>query len=167
LLCGNEQGNLFLFSKIDNNLEGDFVLLEKITETIQNKAYRIDEGIRVAATVADIDGDSKPDLFVGNWAGGVSFFKGTEPVESKIIDIQQDDIIIYPNPTTGELTIDNGQWTMKGVEIYDMYGRKQFSIVNCQLSIEKIDISHFSAGIYFVKITTETGIVTKKVINHP
>jgi len=29
-----------------------------------------------------------------------------------------------------------------------------------------IDISGFSAGIYFVKITTETGIVTKKIIKN-
>jgi len=49
------------------------------------------------------------------------------------------------------------------VEIYDVYGKKQLTIDNGQLTI---NISHFSAGIYFVKITTENGIVTKKIIKH-
>jgi len=75
-------------------------------------------------------------------------------------------IVVYPNPTTGELRIENGELRIKGVEVYDAFGKKQLSIVNCQLSIEKIDISNFSAGIYFVRITTENGIVTKKVLKH-
>ena len=29
---------------------------------------------------------------------------------------------------------------------------------------QKIDISHLSAGVYFVKITTEAGQVVKKVV---
>ena len=30
---------------------------------------------------------------------------------------------IYPNPTKGQLTIDNGQWTIEKVEVYDVVGR--------------------------------------------
>ena len=74
-------------------------------------------------------------------------------------------IQVYPNPTTGQLTIENGQLTINNVGIFDMMGRKQLSIVNCQLSIE-INISHLPAGIYFVQIQTEKEIVTKKVIKH-
>ena len=64
-------------------------------------------------------------------------------------------IKIYPNPTTGQLTFENGQLTITGVEIYDVLGKKQLSIVNSQLSIETIDISHLQAGIYFVKVNSE------------
>jgi len=73
-------------------------------------------------------------------------------------------ISVYPNPTTGPLTMDNGQWTINHVEIFDVYGKKQFSIVNSQLSIEKIDISSLPAGVYFIKIATEQGTITKKVV---
>jgi len=39
------------------------------------------------------------------------------------------------------------------------------TIINYQLSIiNSIDISHLSAGIYFVKIRTEAGEVVKKVV---
>ena len=85
---------------------------------------------------------------------------------------------IYPNPTTGQLTIDNEQLTtaapvgassaklINNLEIYDIMGKKQLSILNCQLSIVKIDISHLSNGIYFIKIETENGTVNKKIIKN-
>ena len=60
---------------------------------------------------------------------------------------------IYPNPTTGELIIDNGQWTMDNVKIFDITGRTlnnyPLSIINSQL---KIDVSSLSSGIYYLKI---------------
>jgi hypothetical protein len=78
---------------------------------------------------------------------------------------------IYPNPTTGQLIIDNGQLTIDNVEIYDVFGRKivnyQLSIVNYQLSIvNSIDISHLPNGIYFLRIQTNDGVLTKKLIKN-
>jgi len=72
---------------------------------------------------------------------------------------------VYPNPTTGQLRIENGELRMENVEIYDIMGRKQKIIINYQISIvNSIDISHLSAGIYLVKIITEQGVITKKII---
>ena len=173
LLCGSEQGNLFLFSNIDNNLEGTFTLLEEITETIQNKAYKITEGIRTTAAVADLDGDNKPDLLVGNWAGGVSYFKGSEPFVNKVTTPKLNDIIVYPNPTTGELRITNiPRWRGQGVEelritsieIFDVYGRNVLSHKSPLSPETTINISHLQSGIYFVKISTEQGTIVKKVV---
>jgi len=121
----------------------------------------------------------------GTWR--TSSFKGTpmlrpvfgEPLHfAKVPTPNISDINVYPNPTTGQLTIsfaelaptgaavDNGQLTIKSVEVFDVLGKKQLSIVNCQLSIEKMDISDLSNGVYFVKIETETGIITKKIIKN-
>jgi len=69
---------------------------------------------------------------------------------------------IYPNPTTGELKIENGELKIESVEISDTYGK---NIFNFQFStFNSIDISHLPAGIYFVKIRTEAGEVVKKVV---
>ena len=71
-------------------------------------------------------------------------------------------ISIYPNPTTGELKIDNGQLKIKNVELFDIYGKK---ILNFQFSIlNSLDVSYLPAGIYFVQVTTDKGIVTKKIV---
>ena len=73
-------------------------------------------------------------------------------------------ITIHPNPTTGKLKIENGELKIENVEIFDVYGRKlQSKIVNLQSKIV-IDIAHLTAGIYFVKISTDVGEVVKKVV---
>jgi len=74
-------------------------------------------------------------------------------------------ITIYPNPTTGELIIENGELKIENVEIYDVYGRKLSSNHHIiTLSHHKIDISHLQSGVYFVKVITDAGEVTKKIV---
>jgi hypothetical protein len=68
---------------------------------------------------------------------------------------------IYPNPTTGELRITNYELRIKDVEVYDVLGRKEKGERKKE---DIVDISHLPAGIYFIKITTEVGDQTQKVI---
>jgi len=84
---------------------------------------------------------------------------------------------IYPNPTTGELRITNyepqpreGQaqrssLRINGIEVFDIMGRKVSShhIVASSYN-HLINISHLNSGIYFVKIDTEEGMLTKKIV---
>ena len=70
---------------------------------------------------------------------------------------------IYPNPTTGELRIENGEFGIRNyelgimnVEIFDIYGRKQSSHhLITSSSNHLINISHLPAGIYFITIANE------------
>ena len=167
LLCGDLLGNLFLFSNIDNNIDGAFTCLEKITETIENKAYRINEGKRAIAAIADLNGDNKSDIIVGNWAGGVAFFYGAEPPEVNIVENHFKDILVYPNPTSGELRIlmNNEQLIMNNVEIFDVYGKKiSFNHLITTSSNHLINISHFPAGVYFLRIETGGFVKVIKII---
>jgi hypothetical protein len=79
---------------------------------------------------------------------------------------------IYPNPTDGELRIEiagqarNDVWN---IEIFDLLGKT----VGTNLRVRpndmghiNIDISHLPTGMYFVRITTDAGVVTKKVIKN-
>jgi len=74
-------------------------------------------------------------------------------------------INIYPNPTDGELRINSGELKIRNVVFFDIYGRNIGA--NKQIYSEKeivTNISHLSAGVYFVRILTETGEVIKKVL---
>ncbi|MCL2246215.1 MAG: leucine-rich repeat protein, partial [Lentimicrobiaceae bacterium] len=76
---------------------------------------------------------------------------------------------VYPNPTTGEIRIENYELGIEGVEVFDVYGRKQTShhaSPHTSHSSSLIDISHCSAGTYFLRITTKKGIVTKKIVKY-
>ena len=88
-----------------------------------------------------------------------NFTNFIEDCASGINEISQNGISMYPNPTSGQLIIDNGQLTIKNVEIYDIVGQKvnyQLSTVNYQLSI---DISHLPKGIYNVKVVSVGGVI--------
>jgi len=102
-------------------------------------------------------------------------------------------VVVYPNPTTGGLTIEwtSGQvdkWT--SVEVFDVFGRRieiphcvrndgsnkakhdvipnrhftTFSVNSRNEESHAINITHLPNGVYFIKITTEKGIINKKVI---
>ena len=72
-------------------------------------------------------------------------------------------IKIYPNPTTGQLTISPAgggkgveELTIEKIEIYNVMGQLLYQInksTNKQINKEfSIDVSHLSAGMYFLKI---------------
>ena len=74
-------------------------------------------------------------------------------------------IAIYPNPSNGQLTIDNGQWIIEDIGIYDISGRTVETWHTASLQQQTVlDISHLSSGIYFIKVKTEEGKVVKKII---
>ncbi|MEA3452601.1 MAG: BspA family leucine-rich repeat surface protein, partial [Bacteroidota bacterium] len=74
-------------------------------------------------------------------------------------------ISIYPNPTSGKLTIKNEQLIINNLEITDITGKtifnSQFSTLNSQL---EIDLSSFESGIYLISIQTDKEIFTTKII---
>ncbi|MCL2435053.1 MAG: T9SS type A sorting domain-containing protein, partial [Lentimicrobiaceae bacterium] len=54
---------------------------------------------------------------------------------------------------------------INSIEVFDVYGRKVSSHhLIASSSHQKINISHLNSGIYFVKVTTESGEVIKKII---
>jgi len=72
---------------------------------------------------------------------------------------------IYPNPTTGELKIENGELRIKSVEIFDVMGKLQKSRKAEEQKVDwNLDISNFPAGVYFVRVQTESGEVVKKIL---
>jgi hypothetical protein len=88
-----------------------------------------------------------------------------EPVSSASSAFKNlENITLYPNPTTGELTITNDELKITSIDIFDVYGRKLYSSASSMSQHTTFNISHLNSGIYFIKITTEVGEVVKKVV---
>jgi Leucine-rich repeat (LRR) protein len=71
-------------------------------------------------------------------------------------------IEVFPNPTNGEFSVRTASFGIENIQIFDATGKNVWE-KNGKLQTEeiiKIDISHLSSGIYFVK----AGGVVKKVI---
>ena len=84
---------------------------------------------------------------------------------------QQASFQIIPNPANQviELKVESGEWRVKNIEIFDIYGKKQKAKCRIQTTshsspLISINISDFPAGIYFIKVTTNTGTQTQKFI---
>ena len=90
-----------------------------------------------------------------------------ELVSLGVVSIEKSDIRIFPNPTTGEFKVQEfNSSKVQGIEIFDIYGRKFFEQKEILTVLQSYDLTGFPAGIYFIKITTETGIITKKIIKN-
>jgi len=77
------------------------------------------------------------------------------------------DLQLYPNPARNELRVTSYKLQVTNVEVIDIYGRKQKSRKAEKRNSEGemvMDISNLANGIYFVEITTEKGVITKKMI---
>jgi len=75
-------------------------------------------------------------------------------------------ITVYPNPTTGQIDISacsaaNGELTIESIKLFDISGKELMKINATQKQIT-VDISHFSAGIYFLHVNEEIIKVVKK-----
>jgi hypothetical protein len=96
-----------------------------------------------------------------------TFFIATFVRVNAIEDLDLSFISIYPNPAFhGQFIIKHDQWTATDkAEIYTVQG---LCVHICELteSVTRINISHLPTGMYFIKIKTSKGEITKKIINN-
>ena len=169
LFCGSEQGPIYYYKDIDGNLDGSFttggVLWECADASCNLCASSLREGRRTAAAIARIDDNSYPDLIVGNYAGGAAYLSGRSPAthESGTPSYSQNIISAYPNPTSGKLRIENAKLRIENVEVYDVYG-KLITTIKVDGNMAELDLSDNAPGIYFTRIMTEKGMVTKCIV---
>lgn len=71
---------------------------------------------------------------------------------------------VYPNPTSGQLKIENGELKINKVEVFNIFGTK-LSTINTQhstLNTQEVDLSSFAKGVYIIVINDEKMIKVVK-----
>lgn len=161
LFCGSEQGKIFYYKDIDNNLDTEFTLAERnLAESVNGSACPLREGKRTGVAVADLNGDGLPDMIVGNYAGGCVYFEGSAPLphESGLSELTTRRPP-YPNPTTGILHIPHDGDNATRATIFDMVGRPIQHTTG-----DVIDIHLLPAGIYIIIVE---GMGRWKIVKQP
>jgi Secretion system C-terminal sorting domain len=102
-----------------------------------------------------------------NWTdidSASSFSTNCPPCTVGIDELPTSSVSIYPNPTSGLLTISLKKGTASSVTIRNNLG--QILLLDNSLTTDQLelDISSYLAGIYFLQIETEGQLVTKKVV---
>lgn len=71
-------------------------------------------------------------------------------------------VVLYPNPVTNVLNITSKE-AIDAFEVYNVYGKLLQSGKPGDTMLQ-LQLSGYAAGVYFVKIETATGSVTKKIV---
>lgn len=74
-------------------------------------------------------------------------------------------LTLYPNPATELVSVatDDASIRITGVEVYNLYGQLLNAIVSEENPM-RINVSGLADGMYFVRITTNSGVVTKSFV---
>lgn len=93
----------------------------------------------------------------------------TEPFETHFVqalavnEFENAELVLFPNPASDQLTVFNAKG-IRSVEIYEGIGKKVQSQLFDRSASATLDIARLQSGMYFVRITTDSGSVTKKLI---
>ncbi len=172
LFVGAENGYIYYYKNIDNNLNGSFTLQDSMFFVQNNNRYPIQEGIRTAPFCYPLTNDTFPDLFIGNYAGGIAHYKGITPpsihigISEQKHSIHTNDIRLYPNPSQTTFTLESAEKIIEKIEIIDILG-KSMCTKNIHNVVSTHDISHLKNGVYIIKIQLNNKQITiKKLIKN-
>lgn len=101
----------------------------------------------------------------GAWSLGT--LDGTYTFEGlcslSVDEFSLDAISIYPNPTTEKVTIDaNPSIQINNIELYDITGK----LVLKKENSSSVSLSELHSGIYMMRIKTDNGLVTRKIVKN-
>lgn len=109
--------------------------------------------------------DDIPGRLIGETIGqnayhfGIAYF--TEQEGNVLLT---NDVLIYPNPTTDELTIHMGAMDgIKRIKVYDLVGKLVFEKETLQYET-KIHINDWSKGMYLIHISNKNSALNKRII---
>ncbi|KAA5536322.1 T9SS type A sorting domain-containing protein [Taibaiella lutea] len=80
------------------------------------------------------------------------------------LNISNDELMVFPNPSRGEATILNkGSLNMKKIQVYNILGQVIYSANADSKDKHSLNLNGFTAGIYTIEIYTDKGSVSRKL----
>jgi hypothetical protein len=154
LIVGSEQGKLFYFKEIEENLNGTFPENDSLFLIVGDEPVDVDPGIRTAAAVAELNGDGVLDMVAGNFAGGLSYYSGAglPPVSGTMEERKSTPLKIFPNPATTHIFLRNCFLNESvTVRIFDVYGKPVMEKTFSPEVNREISIAHLPNAVYLLQ----------------
>ncbi|HOI32213.1 MAG TPA: T9SS type A sorting domain-containing protein, partial [Bacteroidales bacterium] len=168
LLVGSEQGKLYLFEDIDDNLEGAFQASGRFEELFGFPAAQSDRGMRTAVEVLPPDDKGIHPLIVGNYSGGLEFFNGTAEVLPGFMSPDNlHELRLSPNPTSNKVIIEIPSRLQQplSVEVFTLSGEliRQYRM-DMETPVFEIDLTGFNPGVYLLRLNHPEAVFFGKII---
>jgi hypothetical protein len=109
--------------------------------------------------------DNKNATYLSSWNKDASTFWANDSLDCQmIISVDEysleNSLSVYPNPTSNQLSIDT-ELEINEITIIDITGKL---IKTTKQNTSTINVADLSNGIYFIKIITDKGTLTKKFV---
>ena len=161
LLVGSERGYIYLYKNINNEMSGNFTLIDSVFLGLK-------VGDRASISGGDLNQDGSVELILGNYGGGVELYYNSNLPAPIVIcppplppPPPPFSISIFPNPTSTNLLVKILGTTIGDVakiSIHNVIGQEigSFSYQN-NLEAISIPVNSYADGIYFCKLTVISG----------
>jgi hypothetical protein len=162
LLVGSESGFVYSYKNIDGNLSGSFTLIDDTTFFVRKqKRVPIYEGVRSGVAVAEMNNDVYPDLFLGNYSGGLTFYQGMTPppLTIEIGEYREKELPQYrvvPNPADHDIEFSCDNPELSAVK-YVIYNSLNQVVKFGEYKGGAISVADMETGIYFVRLVSKEG----------
>ena len=157
ILLGSESGWLYHYGGIEGNIGGTWTLLD-------STFLDIHDGARTGLCLYDFTGDGALDMVLGNFRGGLSFWR-SDAISGIAAHVNgQASFIIAPNPGNGQVelqlgqAVSTGQWVLR-----DVLGQVVLRTAATG-SKTRLDLSGIASGTYLVRLEGPAPTATQRLV---
>ena len=148
LFVGSNNGEVVHFFPIEDDLTGDF-------EVLNENILPFYEGKRTGVVMADLDGNSDLEMFVGNYRGGIGFYDQANPDGISKKEKIAFPFTISPNPSNGHFYIKVENEFSYNYQIINTLG--QVILDKKQVyGNQSVRIETLPGGVYYIRIYTDS-----------
>lgn len=150
MLLGSESGWLYHYGNLEGNMGGVWTLLDSTFMDLR-------DGSRSGVCLYDFTGDGDLDLVVGNFRGGLSFWRSDLISTVVSPNDEQPSFAMYPNPASGRVELVADPMPAKGSSwvLRNTLGQ-QVLRETVQGQRTWLDLSALSEGVYLVRLEGNT-----------
>ena len=167
LIASPSASSVVLFWQQESNTANEWEVHYRMTT---ESTWSIFNTTSTTITLVDFISGADYEAFVVAHCANGQTSESSDTVTFHIMDLGIQDYLeqkltLYPNPATELVSVatDDASIRITGVEVYNLYGQLLNAIVSDENPM-RINVSGLADGMYFVRITTDSGVVTKSFV---
>jgi hypothetical protein len=171
ILVGSNSGRLYRYTGFQKGdtagiyqiIDSNYSFIDSAYLSITGRANY--DGYRSAPAIADVDGNGKLELVVGNIYGGLILYEQDSFIHDTVIHLgtpqiqRVKQVKIYPNPTSGLVTLSwNNDFARAVIDISVVAGDGKIVLrkhVNANATTTEINTHGLSPGVYYFIVQSE------------
>lgn len=158
LYVGTLDGHIYEYDDIDNNLSGNFNLVDSMYYNIYEPSHSFISG-------ANIDGDARIEFVVGTNDGGITIYDHTTITGVDELGQQDVQFDLFPNPASDLIRVRVPKlYERSTLTLIDMMGKEVYErVIEGNITYD-VDVSSLSDGVYFCRISGADKVMVRKFV---